>query len=223
MPYIQSQRCNTASPIAAPTIILAKLLIMPKDATTVESDGRRQRTERSRSAIINAALELIEEGLLIATAQQIADRANIGIRTFFRHFEDMGALAQAVDESIRGQYEAAMLDADRSGTFEERILHAVERHADVYEQNYNIILATTAQRWRLEVLQKNYARVQKGLRKDLDNWLPELKTIASSQREAIDAIASFEMWHRLREHQGLSVKTCIEIINGLLLKLTQSA
>jgi AcrR family transcriptional regulator len=196
---------------------------MPKDVTTVESDGRRQRTERSRSAIINAALELIEEGVLIATAQQITDRANVGIRTFFRHFEDMGALAQAVDESIRGQYEAAMLDADRSGTLEERILHAVERHADVYEQNYNIILATTAQRWRLEILQQNYARVQKGLRKDLDNWLPELKTIASSQREAIDAIASFEMWHRLREHQGLSVKTCIEIINGLLLNLTQGA
>ena len=194
---------------------------MPKSSKAVEIDGRRQRTERSRTAIIDAALALIDEGILIATAQQIADRANVGIRTFFRHFEDMGALAQAVDETIRGQYEAALLSGDRSGSLDERILHVIERHALVFEQNYNIILATAAQRWRLEILRQNYARVQKGLRKDLDNWLPELKTIASPQREAIDAIASFEMWDRLREHQKLSVETSIEIISSLLKNLIQ--
>ncbi|MFT5889742.1 MAG: AcrR family transcriptional regulator [Zhongshania sp.] len=195
---------------------------MSKISKTQEIDGRRQRTERSRTAIINAALELIEEGILIATAQQITDRANVGIRTFFRHFEDMGALAQAVDESIRGQYEATLLNVDRSGSLDERILNAVERHALVYEKNYNIILATAAQRWRLEVLRKNYARVQKGLRKDLDNWLPELKKIAPNQRESIDAIASFELWHRLREHQGLTVKASVEVISGLLKNLMQT-
>ena len=39
------------------------------------SDGRRQRSERSQTAIIEAALALMEEGTLVPTAQQIADRA----------------------------------------------------------------------------------------------------------------------------------------------------
>ena len=60
-------------------------------------DGRRLRSERTRLAIINAALALQKEGFLVPTAQQISDRAGVLIRTFFRHFEDMEALFAAVD------------------------------------------------------------------------------------------------------------------------------
>jgi AcrR family transcriptional regulator len=189
---------------------------MPKIITTPERDGRHQRTERSRTALINAALALINEGILIATAQQIADRAEVGIRTFFRHFDDMGALNEAVDLSIRDNYEAIALSGDRSGTIEQRIQRAAEHRADVYEQNYNIILSTLAQRWRLDILTKNYARTQRGLRKDLDDWLPELKKISPENRETVDAISSFEMWHRLREHQGISITNSIHIITSML-------
>jgi AcrR family transcriptional regulator len=181
-----------------------------------ESDGRRQRTERSRTAIIEASLNLLEEGILVPTAQQISDRAGVGIRTFFRHFDDMIALFEAVDDSIRNHYERLILGGDRNGTLEERIDHAIDQHATVYEQIANVILSTAAQRWRYDVLRKNYARNQRGLRKDLDNWLPELKDLPQSTREAIDAIASFEMWNRLREHQGQSKRSTISIVSSLL-------
>jgi AcrR family transcriptional regulator len=179
-------------------------------------DGRRLRSERSRQAIIDAGLALQEEGILVPTAQQISDRAGVGIRSFFRHFEDMETLFQAVDDSIRGSYEALFLGGDRDGTFEERIEHAVERHAEAYESVSSVMLGTRAQLWRYEVLRKNYARNQRGLRKDLDNWLPELKSLPRDEREAVDAIASFETWNRLRETQGLSKKSSIEIIVNLL-------
>jgi AcrR family transcriptional regulator len=189
---------------------------MSRESTAGVTDGRRLRSERSRQAIIDAALALMEEGILVATAQQIAERAGVGIRSFFRHFEDMESLSEAIDEHIRESYEALFLGGDRDGTLEERIEHAVERHADAYESVSNIVLSTQAQRWRYEVLQKNYARNQRGLRKDLDDWLPELKSLPRARREAVDAIASFEMWHRLREHQGLSKKASIEIVSELL-------
>lgn len=183
-------------------------------------DGRRQRSERSREAIINASLDLMNDGNLIPTAQAIAERAGVGIRSFFRHFADMDTLFAAVDERSRDEYEDYFLGGDRDGTLEERILHAVERHADGYEALSNTVLSTSAQLWRSEVLRKNYARYQRGLRKDLDDWLPELKKMSGSQREAIDAIASFEMWHRLRYHQGLSkksaIKLLVELMNGLI-------
>ena len=86
-----------------------------------------------------------------------------------------------------------------------------------------MILSTAAQMWRYEILRKNYARYQRGLRKDLDDWLPELKQLARPDREAVDAIASFEMWHRLREHQGLSRKAATEIVISLIGKLLEQS
>ncbi len=179
-------------------------------------DGRRLRSERSRLAIINAALALQEEGTLVPTAQQIAERAGVGIRSFFRHFEDMESLFDAVDCQIRDSYEELFLGGDRDGTRVERIEHAVARHADAYEQVKSIVLGTHAQLWRSKTLRKNYARNQRALRKDLDGWLPELNSLPRYRREAVDAIASFEMWHRLREHQGLSKKAAIAIVTDLL-------
>ena len=160
-----------------------------------------------------------EEGILVPTAQQISDRAGVGIRSFFRHFEDMEQLFEVADEYIRDSYEAPFRGGDRNGTLEERIDHAVERHADAYEGVTNMILATQSNLWRFEILRKNYARNQRALRGDLDDWLPELKSVSRDTRESVDAIASFEMWHRLRYHQGLNKKTSTDIVKGLLKSL----
>lgn len=189
---------------------------MSKTLPPAAVDGRRLRSERSRQAIINAGLALQEEGILVPTAQQISDRAGVGIRSFFRHFEDMETLFQAVDDSIRDSYEALFLGGDRDGALELRIENAVDQHADAYESVSNIVLGTRAQLWRYEFLRKTYARNQRGLRKDLENWLPELESLPRAEREAVDAIASFEIWNRLRETQGLSKKSAIKIVVSLL-------
>ena len=131
----------------------------------------------------------------------------------------METLSKATDDHIRDSYEALFLGGDRDGTLEERIDHAVERHADAYESVSNIVLGTHAQLWRYEVLRENYARNQRGLRKDLDDWLPELTSLPRDIRESIDAIASFEMWHRLRYHQGLSKNRSMNILKDLLKSL----
>ena len=93
-------------------------------------DGRRLRSERSRQAIIDATEDLMNDGNLIPTAQAIAERAGVGIRSFFRHFADMDSLFTAVDEQGRDRYESRFLGGDREGELDERILHAVERHAE---------------------------------------------------------------------------------------------
>jgi AcrR family transcriptional regulator len=189
---------------------------MPNTSDAKVVDGRRLRSERSKRAIIDAAVTLMDEGTMVPTAQQIAEKAGVGIRSFFRHFEDMESLFIAVDEQLRDSYESLFLGGDREGTVEERLEQAMERHADAYEGLWHTILATHAQLWRSEVVRKNYARSQRGLRKDLDDWLPELKELEKGKREAVDAIASFEMWHRLRGHQGQSKKASTEIVTSLL-------
>lgn len=189
---------------------------MSQSVKTKPVDGRRARSERSKQAIIDATLSLMEEGTLIPTAQQISDRAGVGIRSFFRHFEDMDTLFATIDDQIRDATEALYLGGDRDGTLQERILHALERHGEGYETQSNMILSTTAQLWRSETLRKNYGRYQRGLRKDLDDWLPELTQLSRAEREAVYAASSFDMWHRLRYHQGLSKSTTLEVLEGLL-------
>jgi len=175
-------------------------------------DGRIQRSERSRQAIVDALLMLIEEGTLVPTAQQISARAGVGIRTLFRQFSDMDSLFDALDQQLRGSYETFFAGGDRSGSLAQRLRHAIERHADGYEQHKSLTQASRAHAWKSASIQKHYHRAQRNLRSDLDNWLPELKTLSAPRREAVDLAASPESWHRLREEQGLSMELAIAVV-----------
>ena len=195
---------------------------MADSNSVVSVDGRRQRGERTRQAIIEAALSLQEEGVLVPTAQQISDRAGVLIRSFFRHFDDMETLFKAADDQLRDSYEALFIGGDRQGSLSERVHRAVERRSAAFEQLTNLFLGTKAQLWRYDMLRNNYARNQKGMRKDLEAWLPELNGLPDVECESVHAIASFEMWNRLRSEQDLSEKASISVIQSTLISLLRS-
>lgn len=192
---------------------------MAKQDPEQTPDGRRRRSERSRQAIIDAMLKLVEEGVLVPTAQQVSERAGVGIRSVFRHFSDMESLFATADTLIREQYQGLFAGGDRAGSVEERLLHAVEQHALAYEAIGNHLSTTRGQLWRYPILREQYARAQRQLRKDLNDWLPELQSLDAEEREMVDAVASFEFWNRLREHQGLSRKTSIRLTTELLRRI----
>ncbi len=186
------------------------------------SDGRRQRSERSQIAIVEAALTLMDEGVLVPTAQQIADRAGVGIRSFFRHFADMDALFMAADKMLIESYEALFQVDDRQGGLAERVARSVDLYGNAFDKLRPIILCTQALLWRFPKLRENYAWHQKRLRKELELWLPEVASLSEDQREAVHAVASFEMWYRLREHQGQSPMASAETVTGLILALIRT-
>ena len=185
-------------------------------------DGRRRRSERSRSAIMQAAVDLIREGMLVPTAQQISDRAGVGIRTFFRHFEDMESLFEAVDANARDVYQGFFALGEPRGALTERIEHVVGRNVDGYERFKNFALSTQAQLWRSKVLSRNYARNQRKLREHLRSWLPEIDALVAEQQEAVFAVTSIEMWHRLRARQNLSKAVSLAIVTGLVKDLLKA-
>ena len=64
-------------------------------------DGRTARGQRTRSAVVDALLALQEEGDLEPTAQRVAARAGVALRTVFGHFSDMETLwAQAGEREL---------------------------------------------------------------------------------------------------------------------------
>ena len=187
------------------------------------SDGRRLRSERSRQAMINAALILIEEGNFAPTAKQISARAGVGIRSFFRQFEDMDQFFAAVDEHTVGSFwESFLHEGDREGTLTERLESIVATYAKAFEEHRSLLLATKSLRWSSRVLKENYERYQQISRANKERWLPEISRLPSDERELADAYLSFEMWHRLRDIQGLSCSAAQAVILKALTRLLNS-
>ncbi|MFT5573612.1 MAG: AcrR family transcriptional regulator [Cryomorphaceae bacterium] len=194
---------------------------MPKQTEVI--DGRRLRSERSKKAILEACGALMKEGQLVPTAQMISDKAGVPIRSFFRHFPDMQTLFRELDASLQPSYERSFAEVVCNGSLSERIDSAVRLHAKTWEEHKPIIRSTKAQLWRYTVLQENYARWQRRIRKDLDVRIPELTQIDSDTRELIDSFTSFEMWARLRDHQKISHKKSTKLIRDLVEKTIRDA
>ena len=83
-------------------------------------DGRLLRSERSRQLIIDACQELVNEGVLVPTAQNVADRAGVGIRTVFRHFADMETLFSTMDTQLRQTYEGLFRSEEHTSELQSR-------------------------------------------------------------------------------------------------------
>ncbi len=62
-------------------------------------DGRQSRSARSRLAICEACLDLVQEGALQPSADQVAERAGVSRRSIFNHFSDLAELYDAVVEA----------------------------------------------------------------------------------------------------------------------------
>ena len=189
-------------------------------SVTQFNDGRRLRSERSRKSMIDAALELIEEGNFAPTAKQISARAGVGIRSFFRQFEDMDQFFAAVDEHTVGSFwESFLHEGDREGELPERLDSILATYAKAFEEHRSLLLATKSLRWSSRVLKANYERYQQISRANKERWLPEISQLASDERELADAYLSFEMWHRLRDIQGLSCSAAQAVILKTLTRL----
>lgn len=167
-------------------------------------DGRTLRSERSRQKIIDAIVELVNDDILVPTAQQVAERANVGIRTVFRHFNEMDELHLLIDQQVKDDYNAVFAGGDRSGELNERIDALVLHFSKAFEQTTNLHRSTDAQMWRLEVLHDSYSRNVQKLLNNIRDWLPELNTADKVTIEAVSSALSFEAWHRMRSIRGLN-------------------
>src|SRR5438128_5710550 len=64
-------------------------------STVPTIDGRTARAYRTRTAVVDALLQLINDGDLRPTAPRIAERAKVSLRSVFQHFTDLEALYAA--------------------------------------------------------------------------------------------------------------------------------
>jgi AcrR family transcriptional regulator len=185
-------------------------------------DGRTRRSEKSREAIVAALFELVGEGRLQPTAQQVALRAGVGLRSVFRHFADMEGLFAAMDARLRAEAEPILREGRPAGTLRERALALVERRARLFERIGPYKRSGNLQRWRSRFVRTTHARLVRELRADLLGALPELAAAPAAVRDALELATSFEAWDRLRTDQRLSRERAEAALSQLMLALVDA-
>ena len=180
------------------------------EAAAKQRDGRTVRAERTRQALVDALLGLLDAGELSPTAAAIAQRAGVSERSVFQHFPDREALFEAV---ARQQYERVMptlLPVDASLPLDERIDQFTRRRARLYELIGGVRRAallleheslavvgwlTTARRAKAADAERVFRR--------------ELEATPADEREplraALIAVCAWPAWESWRTHQRLGV------------------
>jgi AcrR family transcriptional regulator len=182
-------------------------------------DGRQARGERSREAIVAALFELVGRGELQPTAQQVAERAGVGLRSVFRHFSDMEGLFAAMDARLSGEALALVRGGEPAGPLRERAGALVRQRARLFERIAPYKRSANLNRWRSPFLRARHAALVRELRRDLLRWLPELERAGAELVEAFDLATSFEAWDRLRGDQRLSRERAEKVLERALLAL----
>ena len=177
-------------------------------------DGRLESSKKSRDLIIKAMRDLIDDGILSPTAQQVAETAQVGIRTVFRHANDMETLFRLITKANAEKRSKYFLQADTNGNLEERIEKLADSRSEGYAEMQNFILATAASKWKYKSLDNQYKVANKRLKKNLHEWLPEMNNLDEEKQAMVEAIMSFEYWYRLRVHQNNSGKKTLNIIKN---------
>jgi AcrR family transcriptional regulator len=173
--------------------------------TVQEADGRKHRSQKSQMRIVNAMLELVAEGNLSPSADQIADIAKVGRRSVFRHFNDMDTLYREMTASITATMGSIVLQPFEATDWRGQVLELVDRRATGFEKMKPFLLAGQVHRHRSLFLKTSHAQFVEMLRKILLGILPKDAAGDAVLVEAIDLLLSFESWSRLREDQRLSI------------------
>ena len=124
---------------------------VPMSATPDQRDGRTVRAERTRQALVDSLLGLLDEGHLTPTAAAIAARAGVSERSVFQHFPDREALLEAVAREQYDRVVPTLRPIDSTLPLPERIEQFVKQRARLYEQIGGVRRAGAADRARVVV------------------------------------------------------------------------
>ncbi len=176
------------------------------------TDGRRLRSRDSKRRIVAAMLELVREGRIAPTAEEVATRANVGLRTVFRRFKDMESLyaemAVAISEKV-----APIVDQELPhGAWHRNFAQLLDRRLRVYEIIMPYRIAADALRFQSNVLHSHHLEIVSEERARLVSVLPEFVLDDSVRIDALEAVLSFDMWNQLRNDQQLDVDQATRVV-----------
>jgi TetR/AcrR family transcriptional regulator, regulator of autoinduction and epiphytic fitness len=182
----------------------------PVEGGSKQRDGRTIRAERTRGALVEALLALLNEGRLRPTAAEIAERAGVSERSVFQHFPDREALLEAVAREQYQRVVPTIRPVDASMSLSERIDELVVQRCTTFEGAAGVRRAALLMEphsdvvagWLTSVRRAGAAEVERVFRRELEATPADER---EPLRAALVAACAWGTFEALRFHQGLSV------------------
>lgn len=184
-------------------------------------DGRSARALRTREAIVDACIGLVEEGQLRPTAPQVAERAGVSVRSVFQHFADLPSLHIAVSERIVARLAVLLHPIDPSRPLDDRIAAFVRHRGGLLEAVTPFRRAANVHGpFAPEIADVNRAATDY-LRDEVARaFRPELDLVpAADRREVLEALAttlSWSAWDALRSDGGCTVPQATAVMRRIV-------
>lgn len=174
---------------------------------------------RTREAIVDATIALLEQGDLRPTAPRVADQAAVSVRSVFQHFDDLETLHAAVAERLVERVAVLVLPVEPTLPLDTRLDRFVHQRALLLE-------AVTPIRRAAQVhgpfSPEIAARLRDGhafLRAEVERTFgPELDAAGPHRPavlDALDAALSWSTWEDLRTSLGRDQRAAEAVLRWL--------
>jgi AcrR family transcriptional regulator len=199
-----------------------KKRILPGMTTVAPAtDGRSARGTRTRDAVVDAFLELIDGGNLRPTARQVSERAGVSLRSVFQHFADLESLfATAADKQIERLLPLATRVPPET-PLDDRISRFVEARARLFEAITPVRRAALlAEPFSGEIAGRlQWSRDSN--RKEVERtFAAELSGLPAKERRdtvaALHAASEWYTWETLRAHDGLTETDARRVMSRMI-------
>lgn len=177
-------------------------------------DGRQRRRLDNKRRLFQAFLALVSEGVVAPTAQDLARRAQVGLRSVFRHYPEMEGLYQEMALHVQSVVRHALSTHLDATDWRERLTDMARRRAQVYDAIAPFQVAIEAHRHESLPLNQHLKTLasleQQTMREVLSDVIGQDAHVA----EALHLMLSFDTWLRLRREQGLDHADALSVVIG---------
>ena len=191
-------------------------------------DGRTARGQRTRAAVVDALLSLQEEGDLEPTAQRVAARAGVALRTVFGHFSDMETLwAQAGEREYAKM--SALADVPSGDLpLDERVERFSASRARVLEAVLPVLRAARLREHSSAALRRNREIFAEGGDAEVTAvFATELAPLDEAERavvlSAFHVVAGGTAWELLRCQRGLDVDAATDVLRRTVRRIVPTS
>ncbi|MBV9542529.1 MAG: TetR/AcrR family transcriptional regulator [Alphaproteobacteria bacterium] len=136
----------------------------------------------------------------------------MGLRTVFRHFENMESLYREMNEAIAGEVLPIWQKPPTGADWRENFAEMLDRRTAIFEAILPLKVAADVHRHTSPFLEAETRRLVRMQREGLLRVLPAERREDKTLVEALDLTLSFDSWRRLRRDQKLSRDTARAVV-----------
>ena len=179
----------------------------------IVNDGRINRSKTTLNKIVAATISLLRKNNngQIPTAQEIAVKSGVGIRTVFRHIDDMEGLIEEVNRRYLNDLESYIAKNNpNQNSKDQRIEHVIKERFYLYNTYQHVFNLTITSLNNSSAIRTGFIKFNHILRQRFEDLIPEIKMINKDKQNLIDTLISYAAWFRMTKFNNTKEERLIE-------------